>query len=231
MQLIARQSRPRRRDLEDSRAGWLPGDVRAVCAMNDAGAVSPPDDPRLMQRVAQGDDRALGELYDRYAGTVYSLAMAILRDADEAEEATADAFVQIWTNAASWDASRGSVGAWITTIARTRALDRLRSRKRRERAVERATEGDEEGTAVPMSNPGVAPDRAAERVELSGHVARHLAELPDPQRQAIELAFFGGLSHSEIAEELAEPLGTVKTRIRAGMEKLRASMAADRAMA
>jgi RNA polymerase sigma-70 factor (ECF subfamily) len=198
--------------------------------MKDVRAVSP-DDPRLMLRVSQGDERALGELYDRYAGTVHSLAMAILRDADEAEEATADAFVQIWTNAGSWDASRGSVGAWITTITRTRALDRLRSRKRRERAVERATEGDEQGTAVPMSDPGVAPDRAAERVELSGNVAKHLAELPDPQRQAIELAFFRGYSHSEIADELGEPLGTVKTRIRAGMEKLRTSMAADRAMA
>jgi RNA polymerase sigma-70 factor (ECF subfamily) len=184
-----------------------------------------------MLRVSQGDERALGELYDRYAGTVHSLAMSILRDADEAEEATADAFVQIWTNAASWDASRGSVGAWITTIARTRALDRLRSRKRRERAVERATEGDEQGTAVPLSDPGVAPDRAAERVELSGNVAKHMAELPHLQRHAIELAFFRGFSHSEIADELGEPLGTVKTRIRAGMEKLRTSMAADRAMA
>jgi RNA polymerase sigma-70 factor (ECF subfamily) len=196
----------------------------------EAGAVSP-GDPELMLRVSHGDERALGELYDRYAGMVYSLTTAILRDTDEAEEATADAFVQIWTNAASWDASRGSVGAWITTIGRTRALDRLRSRKRRERAVERATRRDEHGTAVPMSNPGIAPDRAVERVELSLSVAKHMAALPDAQRRAIELAFFRGLSHSEIAEELSEPLGTVKTRIRTGMEKLRASMMADRTMA
>jgi RNA polymerase sigma-70 factor (ECF subfamily) len=196
----------------------------------EAGAVSP-GDPELMLRVSHGDERALGELYDRYAGMVYSLTTAILRDTDEAEEATADAFVQIWTNAASWDASRGSVGAWITTIGRTRALDRLRSRKRRERAVERATRRDEHGPAGPMSNPGIAPDRAVERVELSGSVAKHMAALPDAQRRAIELAFFRGLSHSEIAEELSEPLGTVKTRIRTGMEKLRASMMADRTMA
>jgi RNA polymerase sigma-70 factor (ECF subfamily) len=153
------------------------------------------------------------------------MAHAILGDPAESEDAVADTFLQVWTTARTFDASRASVVAWVAMIVRTRSLDRLRSRKRRASAIEKAAGFDVEGMAIPIGNPGPDPDRAAELSEIRRRVAAGLTELPPPQRRAIELAFFQGLSHSEIAEALGEPLGTVKTRIRAGMEKLRAGLA------
>jgi RNA polymerase sigma-70 factor (ECF subfamily) len=186
----------------------------------------PPDvDAGLIARVAAGDESALAALYDAMGGAAYSLARAMLGDPAEAEEAVADAFLQIWTTAKLFDESRASVSAWVSMIVRSRSLDRLRSRKRRETYVEKAAGFDTEGIASPIGNPGTAPDRHVELAEVRARVARELAELPAPQRRAIELAFFQGLSHSEIAEALGEPLGTVKTRIRAGMEKLRVGLA------
>jgi RNA polymerase sigma-70 factor (ECF subfamily) len=172
-------------------------------------------------RIATGDERALGELYDRHGGTVYGLAYAIVRDAADAEEVAADAFAQLWRSAAEYDTSRGSVASWLSTITRSRALDRIRARQRRTRTVERAATQDVDGFALPLAPVSLAPDRGVERSEISRLVSSSLAELPQPQRQVIELAYFGGLSQSEIATQLAEPLGTVKTRMRTGMGKLR----------
>ena len=178
-------------------------------------------DAGLLKRLALGEDRALGELYDRHSATAYSLARAIVRDPADAEEVVAEAFAQMWRTAASFDAGRGSVAAWVTTIVRTRALDLIRAQRRRARVLDDAalTADDEVITGAPSS--ADTPDRDVERAEAAALVRRSLAELPAPQRRVLELAYFGGMSQSEIAELLKEPLGTVKTRMRAGLEKLR----------
>ncbi len=151
----------------------------------------------------------------------YSLAIAILRDAPDAEEVVAEAFAQVWRTAASFDLSRGSVAAWISTIVRTRALDLIRSQRRRARMLDRAESLTEEGASPGLSSGAPAADRGVEVAEAQGLVRRALDDLPPPQRVVLELAYFGGLSQSEIAERLGEPLGTVKTRMRSGMEKMR----------
>jgi RNA polymerase sigma-70 factor (ECF subfamily) len=182
-------------------------------------------DRLLVTRMAAGDERALGELYDRHSATAYALAFAMVGVAADAEEIVADAFAQVWRSAATFDADRGSVGAWLTTITRSRALDWLRTRRRRARLLEQAATSDEEGLALPVAAAGEAPDRRVEQTETRTLVGNSLAELPEPQRRVIEMAYFGGLSQSEIATELKEPLGTVKTRMRTGMRKLRDALA------
>lgn len=181
-------------------------------------------DSALVAHAAGGDERALGDLYDRYGGMAYSLACAIVGEHADAEEVVADAFAQIWRSASSFDASRGSVAAWVATIARTRALDLVRSRKRRARVLEEAAVVTDEGESLVLAPSTEATDRSVEQSEASVIVRRSLADLPASQRKVIELAYFGGLSQSEIAEQLSEPLGTVKTRMRAGMEKLRQAL-------
>ena len=188
------------------------------------GQVHAPD-RALVERMAAGDERALGELYDRHGGMSYSLALAIVREGADAEEVVTDAFGQVWRSAPQYDPGRGSVAGWLATITRTRALDLVRARGRRTRAIERAAQADPDGLASPLGRGTDRPDQGIERQEARRLVARSLGELPDPQRRVIELAYFGGLSQSEIANELQEPLGTVKTRMRAGMEKLRGSLA------
>ena len=186
---------------------------------------TPTPDRVLVARMAAGDDRALGELYDRHAATAYALALAIVGERADAEEVVADAFGQMWRTSAQFDPARGSVPAWLATITRTRALDLLRARGRRARAIERAAAVGDAGFATPLAGGGDAPDRGVERAEARRLVTRSLAELPEPQRRVLELAYFGGLTQSEIAAALREPLGTVKTRMRAGLEKLRGLLA------
>ena len=181
---------------------------------------APAQDRELVGRMAGGEDRALGDLYDRYGKTLYALALAIVREPADAEEVVVDAFGQAWRSAASFDPARGSVGAWLATIARSRALDLVRARGRRAKVHERAALLSD-GVATPIASPGIDPGRGAEQSEARHLVGRALGALPEPQRMAIELAYFEGLTQSEIAERLAEPLGTIKTRMRAGMEKLR----------
>jgi RNA polymerase sigma-70 factor, ECF subfamily len=178
-------------------------------------------DLAAVARLAAGDERGLAELYDRHGGLAYSLATAILRDGPDAEEVVADAFSQVWRTAANFDPARGSVVAWISTIVRTRALDLIRSQRRRARMLDRAEALVEEGTAPGLGTAAELADRGAEQSEAQRLVRQALDALPTPQRVALELGYFGGLSQSEIAVQLGEPLGTVKTRMRAGMEKLR----------
>jgi len=187
-----------------------------------AGVHSP--DSALVAQAATGDERALGELYDRYGGMAFSLACAIVGEHADAEEVVADAFAQVWRSASGFDPARGSVAAWIATIARTRALDLVRSRKRRARVLEEAAVVTDEGETLVLAPSLETADRGAELTETSAIVRRSLAALPAPQRRVIELAYFAGLSQSEIATQLSEPLGTVKTRMRAGMEKLRQAL-------
>ena len=186
------------------------------------GVKSP--DSALVALAASGDERALGDLYDRYGGMAYSLACAIVGEHADAEEVVADAFAQIWRSASGFDPARGSVAAWVATITRTRALDLVRSRKRRARVLEEAAVVTDEGETLVLAPTVEAADRGAEQSETSAIVRRSLDDLPAAQRRVIELAYFGGFSQSEIAAQLSEPLGTVKTRMRTAMEKLRQAL-------
>lgn len=180
-------------------------------------------DAELLTRLALGDERVLSELYDRHSATVYGLARAIVREPADAEEVVAEAFAQMWRTAGSFDPARGSALAWVTTIARTRALDLIRAQRRRARVLDDAVLTADDAIATAPAG-GDTPDRNVERAEARELVRRSLAELPAPQRRILELAYFGGMSQSEIAEFLKEPLGTVKTRMRAGLEKLRTAL-------
>jgi RNA polymerase sigma-70 factor (ECF subfamily) len=162
----------------------------------------------LLRRLAQGDQKALGEFYDRYAGLANGLALRILRDGTEAEDVVQEVFVQIWRQAGRYDAARGTPEAWVCTIARTRALDRLRRR---------ASRREDPQAAAP--EPGGRP-----HTEEALAVRKALDVLPDEQRRALELAYYEGLTQSEIARQLGEPLGTVKTRIRSAMIRLREAL-------
>jgi RNA polymerase sigma-70 factor (ECF subfamily) len=175
-------------------------------------------DRALADRLAHRDEGALGLLYDRYGDMVYAVALRILGNSGEAEEIRQDVFVQAWEQGARYDQSRGSLGAWLGTMTRSRALSRLRLRGAA--APGREDEAPEARAAEQRDlTPG--PAEAALGAELSRTVKRALGELPFLQRAAIEMAFFEGLTHAEIAARLEEPLGTVKTRIRRGMLKLR----------
>ena len=179
----------------------------------------------LVDRMARGDETALAELYDRHASKVYAAARAVVGEPADADEVTTDVFVHAWRSAGAYDASRGTVAAWLFTLARSRSLDRVRSRSRRSARIDRAAAMDGGSFAVPVSGAGPDPERGPETSELRGRVGAALAVLPEAQRRAIELAYFEGLSQREIAERLNEPLGTVKTRIRSAMQKLRDALA------
>ncbi len=176
---------------------------------------------RLLGRIAARDAQALSELYDQTAGPFFSVVFRILGDASEAEEVIQDVFVQIWEKAATFDSILGSPFHWALSIARHRAIDRLRSRQRRARLSEELVEaGEGEPSAM------VAPDDGAVGADSAASVRSALTHLPAEQRQVIELAFFRGLTHPEIAETLGEPLGTIKARIRRGLLKLRENLQA-----
>ena len=190
----------------------------------DREAEPAPSDGALVARMARGDERAMQALVDAHGGKVFALALSILRERADAEEVAADAFMQAWRNAAAFDPARSSVVAWLGVIARSRALDRLRARTRQERLLAPETESMQDD-ASEMARPGPeVPDRAAETQEARELVARALRELPESQRRVIELAYFGGLSQTEIAARLSVPLGTVKTRTLAAMRQLRARL-------
>lgn len=177
-------------------------------------------DTDLIARAASGDERAMGELYDRYGRVLYAVALRIVGQRADAEEVVLDSFAQAWREATRFDAARGSVAGWITTIARSRALDLVRARSRRERiTATAAAEGPESSPA--MGGWRVDPSSGVDVDERRRQVRLALETLSPPQRRAIELAYFEGLSQSEIAERLDEPLGTIKTRVRLGMQKLR----------
>jgi RNA polymerase sigma-70 factor (ECF subfamily) len=167
----------------------------------------------MIKRIADGDESALAALYDRWAQTVYSLVVHLLNDTDSAEDVVEETFWQVWQRASSYDPSRGTVRTWLHTIGRSRALDRLRSRKRNRDEIR--------ADASMVSDPRSNPSRDVEDRERRQLVYSALSELPDDQRRALELAYYRGLTQSEIAELLGEPLGTIKTRMRLGMQKLR----------
>ncbi|MDG2308017.1 MAG: sigma-70 family RNA polymerase sigma factor [Candidatus Binatia bacterium] len=171
------------------------------------------DDSALVAQVAGGDPQALRYLYERCSGRAFTVAHGVLVNRGEAQDVVQETFLQVWRQAKRFDARRGGAMAWIVTIARSRAIDRLRARGAADRTVASAR-------AQPPNAP--SPSEAAEHTELRERVAGALAELPTEQRRALELAYFRGLSQAEIAHELGDPLSTVKTRVRLGIGKLAA---------
>lgn len=181
------------------------------------------DDVALMRRMVEADETALGALYDRWVRSLYSLVLHLLKDPDEAEDVVEETFWQAWRKAGSYEPSRGAVSTWLLTIGRRKALDRLRARKRsREDLI-----GEDRSFAdLPSSDPDPSID--TEGAELRENVRRALNDLPAEQREVLELGYFNGLSQSEIADVTGQPLGTVKTRMRLAMQKLREPLSMHR---
>jgi RNA polymerase sigma-70 factor (ECF subfamily) len=172
----------------------------------------------MIRGIAAGDRDAMARLYDASSPLVYGLVRRMLRDPDLAEETTLDVYLQIRRQADRFDAARGNPCAWLLTVARTRAIDRLRVESRR-----RTVEPLESAADLPADEPG--PDIQSVHAERRLKVREAMAQLSAEQRQAITIAYFDGLSQSEIASALGQPLGTVKTRIRLGMQRLRTLLA------
>lgn len=179
------------------------------------------NDRLLIARVAQGDQAAFGELYDRLSSPLFSLALKMLGDVLEAQDALQEACLQIWRRAATYDPARSNLFSWAVVILRSRVIDRLRARGRRLRVVIPLAETEEvRGENTIASGRSSASDNA-EKNDETIRVRSILNQLLFEQREAIELAFFGDLTHHEIAARLAQPLGTVKARIRRGLLRLR----------
>jgi RNA polymerase sigma-70 factor, ECF subfamily len=166
-------------------------------------------DSALLSAISAGDEKAIAELYDRYSAVVYSVALRVLGDTGAAEDILQEVFMQLWRNPGLFDSSRGNLAPWLAVITRNRAIDTLRKRR---------PESDIADVVL-----SVEPDMAgdAERAITMTKVRGVLSGMPAAQRNALEMAYFEGLSHSEISAKTGEPLGTIKTRIRAGLLALR----------
>lgn len=171
-------------------------------------------DSMLMARIRTGDEDALATLHDRYASVVYSVALRVLGETTQAEDILQDIFIQLWRNPQRFDASRGSLGAWLAVIARHRAIDHLRRRR---------PESDIEDVVISVDT---RLEQSTDRSIAIAKIRTAVERLPVEQRQPLELAFFQGLTHSEIADKTGEPLGTIKTRIRSALLALRKALAA-----
>lgn len=179
------------------------------------------EDNALLRLMARRQEQALSELYDRYSRLVYSVALNVLVDETLAEEVTQDVFLRVWEKAETFDSNLGKVSTWLASVARNRAIDILRSRRKR-------PEGNLAGFSIEDALDLPAPANVEAEVELARRqqrLRRAMAQLPEAQRQALAYAYLLGYSHSQIAAELNEPLGTVKTRIRMAMQSLRALLA------
>src|ERR1700691_635944 len=185
--------------------------------LNDQNPVGNRNDAEVIRRIRTGDRAAFLEFYDRYAPLLLSVAARILSDRREAEDVLQDVFTQIWHKSAGYDAALGTLSSWAVTLTRNKAIDRIRSSTRRRRLMEEiAISAEQTGEASAASANELLHGR-----ERAQRIRAALAGLPAEQRQVIELAFFAGLSQSEIAARLEQPLGTVKARIRRGMLRLR----------
>ena len=172
-------------------------------------------DAALLARVAKGDIRAFDQLYEQTSPILYALAVRVLNNRDDAAELLQEVYVEAWRKVDRYEGQRGSPMAWLVTLTRSRAIDRLRAGASRTRDVSR-------GTDVRSGAPDPFDDYANR--ELRVLVESALSELPAAQQQAVELAFYEGLTHTEIAARLKEPIGTIKTRIKLGMNKLRTAL-------
>jgi RNA polymerase sigma-70 factor (ECF subfamily) len=170
------------------------------------------DDSTLLARIRQGDETGMEAIFKRYSGPVYSVALRVLHDSGQAEDVMQEIFLQLWRNPEAFLHGRGSLGAWLVVVARNRAIDVLRRRK----------PTDSVDDVVLASPCDISAE--AERNGMMEKVRVILAGLPEEQRKSLELAYFEGLSHSEIASRTGDPLGTVKTRIRLGLMSLRKAL-------
>jgi RNA polymerase sigma-70 factor (ECF subfamily) len=182
---------------------------------------NPDGDREIVAAVARGSGDAVSALYDRYGATVYGLALRVLGQPDLAEEVVQDVFAQVWREAARYDARRSTVAGWIVMLTRTRAIDRLRARQARP-DLAAAVDPVE---AAPIPSADRSPETSTLEAEDTRLVRRALARLPDQFRSLIELAYYEGLTHTEIAARTGIPLGTVKTRLRSAMGTLRSALA------
>lgn len=174
-------------------------------------------DEDLLTLVTTGDDQALAALYDRYARLVFSIALRIVGDRHSAEEVTQDVFQIVWQHATTFRPTAGAVGGWLTGITRHRAIDEIRSRQHKARGREISAEDAPIDTMV-------ARDNLAQDVVVHQDIKVALAELPAAQRQAIEMAYYGGMTCNEIATSAGTSVGTIKTRLRLGLVKLRVTL-------
>jgi RNA polymerase sigma-70 factor, ECF subfamily len=171
------------------------------------------DDAALIARMRAGDQSAMADLYDRYSGVVYGVALRVLANTTAAEDVVQEIFLQLWRNPQSFDAERGRLAPWLAVIARNRAIDHLRKRPLEDSIDE-----------LPISTGVDLESDAAQKLAIE-KVRGVLAQLPAEQRKALELAYFEGMTHTEIAGKTGEPLGTIKTRIRTGLLALRKAFA------
>jgi RNA polymerase sigma-70 factor, ECF subfamily len=178
-------------------------------------------DREMIARIGRGDQSAFSALYDRLSGPLYSLALRMLGDAADAQEALQDVFLQIWSRAGTYDPEQSSVFTWTVLLTRSRVVDRLRARGRCLRVIAASTEDEETRPAAADASIAESAADTAERMDEATRVRLVLKNLPSEQREAIELAFFEHLTHHEIAAQLGQPVGTIKARIRRGLLKLR----------
>jgi len=173
-------------------------------------------DRALLDLLASGDHEALGELYDRHGSSVYALAVRFVSDRGDAEDIVQEVFSQAWRQVARYDPARATIVGWLLMMTRARAIERVRAR--------RARPAVSDGVVPDMPHPAVGQQAEAITSEAVARVGAALLELPEAQRTAIELAYYQGLTQAEIAHRLQEPLGTVKTRMRSALQKLRAAL-------
>jgi RNA polymerase sigma-70 factor (ECF subfamily) len=194
--------------------------------MSDPAPSEPPEDRKeidagLLRRMARRDQSAFAELYDRFSRPLYATALRILNDARESEDIVQEVFLALWEKAAAFESERGSAFSWAVTLTRNRSIDRIRMRKRRAELLA-ASAPEDLGYHAEGSDTDSADNLWLK--EKAGAVRAAVATLPAEQQRALELSFFGGLTQQEIAEQLREPLGTVKARIRRGLLKLRETL-------
>lgn len=175
-------------------------------------------DPALLANIVKGDQQAFSQLYDHSSTLLFTLAFRILGSREEAEELLQDVYLEIWRKVVRYDVGRGTPMAWLITLTRSRAIDRLRARNTRKY---NATSPLDTSVSVKIADLGPSPFETQADQELRMAIGTAITALPQAQQQAVELAYYEGLSHHEIAARLNQPLGTVKTRIKLGMSKLR----------
>ena len=198
---------------------WQKLNYLALKAIGSASCEVNPAEPRaedaeLLQRIAARDRQAFSEFYDRYSTVLYSMSIRILIDTEEAADVLQEVFAQVWEKADAYNPDLGKPFSWILALTRNRSIDRLRARNRRYRFAEEMAQEIDESHQVNMHNHAISHEEA-------GLIRSAVATLPVEQRQAIEMAFLGGLTHQEISQTLGQPLGTIKARIRRGMLQLR----------
>jgi len=208
---------PKSETYPSTKAGASSSSVAAARDSISAAAV----DAELVRRMRSKDERALGTFYDRWFPVVHGVVSRMLESPDDVEDVVEEAFWQAWRQAERFEVERGSVQTWLLTIARSRALDRLRARRRLREDPLIDASVSEADTSVPTPASPSDPLADAEHAERSRIVRAALADLPAEQREALELGYFEGLSQSEIAEQTGLPLGTIKTRMRLALQKLR----------